>query len=316
MVEDDSVRCLSLLTGFFSANPTYSSRVCVQGVHERHVDWDGAPGAEWSMKHLALPSCYTAMDSPHEVQGYSGAEWIPKSAVRDADEMTTRSTKPLRTWLMACVLLGTSCASSIYGWHVRTGSTAFSPSFNPGMVAQEPVAVFGALTMPGLRGNEVGLDFMLGDVLHKIAPQIQIVSPQHTISQINREGLTAEYTQMRADFTQTMYDRWTFPAFGVVISQTRQSNLRMSVQLWDTNTGELLWASMAEGTMQSEAFAKDPVYMEDAVRVTLASMMSDFLNQKTASTYTPMNKFLNSLIEEAMPHAKPDDGIHAGQQQK
>ncbi|HJT19848.1 MAG TPA: hypothetical protein VJ746_05235 [Nitrospira sp.] len=253
--------------------------------------------------------------------------------------MTTRSTTFVRAWLIVGCLLGTGCASSIYGWQVRTGSTAFSPSFNPGILGQEPVAVLGALTMPGLRGNEVGMDFMLGDVLHKVAPQIQIVSPQHAISQINQQGLTAEYTQMRADaeqshilnrdslqkigtaigarfvfqprlaaFTQTMYDRWTFPAFGVVISQTRQSNLRMSVQLWDTKTGELLWASMAEGTMQSEAFAKDPVYMEDAVRVTLGSMISDFLNQKTASTYTPVNKFLNSLIEEAMPKEKPDNG--------
>ena len=80
----------------------------------------------------------------------------------------------------------------------------------------------------------------------------------------------------------------------------------MSVQLWDAKTGELLWASMAEGTMQSEALAKDPVYLEDAVRVTLGSIVADFLNRKTASTYTPLNKIVDELIQIPMPEAKSD----------
>lgn len=191
--------------------------------------------------------------------------------------------------------------------------------------------------MPGLRGNEVGLDYMLGEVLHRVAPQLHIVSQQQTISQINQQGLAVEYNQMRVDaeqshilnrdplkkvgmaigaryvfqprlasFTQTMYDRWTFPGAGVLLSQTRQCNLRMSVQLWDTKTGELVWASMAEGTMQSEALAKDPVYLEDAVRVTLGSIIADFLNRKTASTYTPLNKIVDELIQIPLPEPKSD----------
>ena len=195
--------------------------------------------------------------------------------------------------------------------------------------------------MPGLRGNEVGLAYTFGEILHIVAPQIRIVSPLHSLSQINQQGLAVEYTQMRVDaeqshilnrdslkkigtaigarfvfqprlaaFSQIMYDRWTFPAFGVVISQTRQCDLRISVQLWDTKTGELLWASMAEGTMQSEAFAKDPVYLEDAVRVTLGSIVADFVNRKTASTYTPLNKIVDQLIQIPLPEVKSDVPEH------
>jgi hypothetical protein len=247
----------------------------------------------------------------------------------------TRTRALLTVSVVLMVAVTTGCSSSIYGWQVRTSSTAFAPSFDPGVLGQEPVAVLGALTMPGLRGNEVGLDFMLAEVLHRVAPHLHIVDSQRTISQINQKGLAAEYNQMRIDaeqshilnqetlgkvgsaigaryvfqprlaaFTQTMYDRWTFPAFGVVISQTRQSNLRMSVQLWDARTGELVWASMAEGTMQSEAFAKDPVYLEDTMRVTLGSIIADFLNRKTASTYTPLNKIVDQLIQIPLPEAK------------
>jgi hypothetical protein len=240
--------------------------------------------------------------------------------------------------LLAIVLVSMAgCSSSIYGWQVRTSSTAFAPSFDPGSLAQEPVAVLGAMTSPGLRGNEVGFDYMLAEVLHRVAPHFRIINQQQTISQINQQGLAAEYNQMRIDaeqshilnrdslkkigaaigaryvfqprlasFTQTMYDRWTFPGFGVVVSQTRQSNLRMSVQVWDAKTGELLWASMAEGTMQSEAVAKDPVYLEDTVRVTLGSIVADFLNRKTASTYTPLNKIVDELIQIPLPEPKSD----------
>jgi hypothetical protein len=239
--------------------------------------------------------------------------------------------------LVFVLVVTTGCSSSIYGWQVRTNSTAFSPSFDHGSLGNEPVAVLGALTMPGLRGNEVGLDYMLAEVLRRVAPHLHLVNQQQTISQINQQGLAAEYNQMRVDaeqshilnrdtlkkvgaaigaryvfqprlaaFTQTMYDRWTFPGFGVVVSQTRQSNLRMSVQLWDAKTGELLWASIAEGTMQSEAFAKDPVYLEDTVRVTLGSIVADFLNRKTASTYTPLNKIVDQLIQIPLPEAKSD----------
>ena len=178
-------------------------------------------------------------------------------------------------------------------------------------------------------------DYMLAEILHRVAPQIHIVRPQHSMSQINQQGLAAEYAQMRTDaeqshilnrdslrkigeaigarfvfqprlaaFTQIMYDRWTFPAFGVVISQTRQCDLRISLQLWDAKTGELLWSSMAEGTMQSEAFAKDPVYLEDIMRVTMGSIVADFVNRKTASTYTPLNKIVDQLIQIPLPEAK------------
>jgi hypothetical protein len=203
---------------------------------------------------------------------------------------------------------------------------------------QEPVALFPAVTAPGLRGNEVTLPYFLGDILHKIAPQWQVVSPQETVTRINREGLAAQYIRLKEDyeqsnifdrdsmnkigagvrapyifqirlaaFTQSMTDRWKVPALDIRISQTRSSDMRLVLQLWDTKAGELVWASAAETSMQNEAVSQDPVYFEDIARATLGSMMADFLNRRTASQYTPVNKFLNDLIQEAMPKGKSDD---------
>ena len=196
--------------------------------------------------------------------------------------------------------------------------------------------------MPGLHGNEMPLDHLLGEVLTKVAPQMHVIHSKDSMSQINQKGLAAEYTQMRVDaeqsyvlnretlrkiglaigaryafqprlanFIQAMTDRWNFPGLGVMIMQTRSADLRVSLQLWDTKTGELLWVSMAEGTLQSEAASRDYVYFEDAARVALGSMIADLLNRKTASTYTPLNKLVDSLIQIPLPEPK-EDGAKTG----
>jgi hypothetical protein len=212
------------------------------------------------------------------------------------------------------------------------------PSFHPAVIEQHSVALFGAITFPALRGNEVALSHYLTEILQKVRPNWNVMSPRELANRINREGLAGEYAKMRADyelsnildggtlqkiatalgvryvfqphlaaFSQTMTDRAQIPGFDFRIAQTRSSIMRLSLQLWDAKTGEMVWASMAETTMQNEAVSQDPVYMEDVARATLGSMVADFLNQKTASTYTPVNKFLNNLIEEAVPREKPED---------
>ena len=40
--------------------------------------------------------------------------------------------------------------------------------------------------------------------------------------------------------------------------------------------------------MQGEAMSQDPVYFKDMVRVVLGSIITDFVNGRTATTYTPL----------------------------
>jgi len=247
----------------------------------------------------------------------------------------SRSTAGVTVLLLSIFLTG--CASSLYGWQVRTNSTPMPPSFQPAVLEQHPVAVFGALTPTPLRGNEVTLSYELSEILHKVAPNWKVVSPQECIKRINKERLAGEYARMRAEyehsnmldsdvlrkiasvlgvryvfqphlaaFSQTMTDRWSFPLFDIRLTQTRSSIMRISLQLWDAETGEVVWASMAETTMQDEAMSQDPVYLEAIARVSLGSMVEDLINRKTASKYTPVNKFLNNLMKDAMPKETPE----------
>jgi len=231
-------------------------------------------------------------------------------------------------------LLG--CSSSMYGWQVRTHSTELPPSLRPSQFEKQPVALFTAITLPALKGNEVSLADYLGDILRKVVPNWRVIPPQETATRINTQGLTPDYAMMRemyetthilnrdtlrkigraigaryvfqprlAAFSQTMTERWKFPGLEVRMAETRSSLMRMSLHLWDVDTGELLWTSTAETTMQSEAVSEDPIYLEDIARATLGSIIADFLNRRTSSKYTSLNKFLDSLVKESMPEEKP-----------
>jgi hypothetical protein len=239
----------------------------------------------------------------------------------------------LASILMVC----SGCASSIYGWQSRTNSTPVSSSFHHEVFEEQAVALFPTVTVPALRGNEVAISYYLDEILHKLAPTWRTVSPKFIVTRINQQGLAEAYTKLMQDheqssifdrnllgkvgaalgaryvfqprlafFLQTMTDRWKIPALDIRVSQTRSSIMRLSLQLWDTENGELVWGSVAETNMANEAVSQDPVYLEDIARATLGSMISDLLHGKTASQYTPLNTFLNDLIQEAMPKEKSD----------
>ena len=58
----------------------------------------------------------------------------------------------------------------------------------------------------------------------------------------------------------------------------------------------LFRSSTAEAILSSEVVLQDPVYLEDAARVALGSAVADFMRGRTSSTYTPLNKAVDSLI--------------------
>jgi len=218
------------------------------------------------------------------------------------------------------------CSSSIfYEWHVRTNSTVPASAANKEMFAQAPVAVLGALS-PGLDGTEIGVSAILAEVVKQVAPHAKLIDTKDVFTRINTNGAADDYIRLRTDasrghilsreplqkvasaigaryvfqpyvvaFSQSLTNRWSF--FDVRIMQTRSSIAKLSVQLWDAETGELLWASMAEAAVEDDGIGQEPVFFEDAVRITFGSMMADFLSGKTASEYDPLSKYIDQLLQ-------------------
>ena len=187
----------------------------------------------------------------------------------------------------------------------------------------------------------------LSVILKKLTPTWKVLDERASLTGINTQGLGAEYVQMRRDagdthllnrdslqkigaalgvryvfqprlasFTQSMTDRFKFPGIDLRVSQTRSSVMRISLQLWDTESGELVWSSVSESYLEGEGVTQEPVFLEDAVRVALGSMMSDFLNRRTASQYTPLNKVLDSLRRESVPTEQSPGSTEADNNKK
>ncbi|WP_155969817.1 hypothetical protein [Nitrospira japonica] len=200
------------------------------------------------------------------------------------------------------------------------------------MFTQGSVAIFGALAPPRLLGSETGLDTILAQVLKTVAPSLKVITQQEVASLINRNDLANEYARMRnealqshlldggtlkklgtaigtryvfqpklIEFMQIMKDRWEMPPIALKVSRIRSSIMRLSLQLWDMQTGELLWASTAEASLESEAVGQDPIYFEDDARVTMGSMLADFTSGQTTSSYGPLNGLIDQLIQFPQP---------------
>ena len=248
--------------------------------------------------------------------------WFRKGVVSRPVNRPVYASGFLMSLLLLVVTAG--CSTSTYTWHVRTNSTVPAPVANKETLAREPVAVLGAIS-PALGGTEIGVGVMLAQVLKQLVPQVKLIEAKDVFTRINTKGVADDYMRLRTDalrghilnreplqkvgaaigaryvfqpyvvyFTQTLTNRWSFA--DVRIMQTRSSILRLSVQLWDVETGELLWASVAEAEVEDEGVGQEPVYFEDAVRITLGSMMADFLAGKTSSTYSPLNKYIDQLV--------------------
>jgi hypothetical protein len=258
--------------------------------------------------------------------------WLHKGVVTQPTESPMHGSGISVSLLLLVLVVSAGCSSSIYGWHVRTNSTAPTPAVNKEMLTKEPVAVLGALSQV-LGGNEIAVSTMLAQVLREVAPQTKVIDPRDVVTRINTNGVADDYIRMRPGalnsyilsrdplkkigaaigaryvfqpymgvFTQSMTNRWSFA--DVRIMQTRSSLTRLGVQLWDTETGELLWASVAEAEVEDEGVGQEPVYFADAVRITLGSMLADFLTGKTASVYSPLNKYIDQLVQIPQPEAK------------
>jgi hypothetical protein len=95
-----------------------------------------------------------------------------------------------------------------------------------------------------------------------------------------------------------MTNRWTIPLINIRFMETRSARMRVSLQLWDTVSGELIWSSVAETAMEDEAFNQDPVFIEDVSRVTFDSMLKDFQNRKTSSKYIRSGQLFDTSDSE------------------
>lgn len=206
--------------------------------------------------------------------------------------------------MLVAAFLSAGCVGPLQQWGDETASHPKTASFDPSALKKEQVTVLNAVVGFGLEGYTHQVSRSLSIALEQ-RPTFLISLPVYdALNRINREGLTEEYAGMvsnyvktgilnraglqkigqalhtpyvfqptLASFNQSMSGRFSF--FGLRVLQTRITMLRMSLQLWDTRTGDIVWESSGEATLAGEDVREFRIPFDEIARRLWARMLDD-----------------------------------------
>jgi hypothetical protein len=186
-------------------------------------------------------------------------------------------------------------------------STPRPASFDVGALAYEPVATFGLVAPANLQGFSPTVSLALAAALAEVSPPIRGISTFETLNRLTDQGLAAEYADLLSGFVragaldrqrlrrigsglgaryvmlpgfaqldETVIDK--FEAAGLKLLRNRVTTLRLWLQLWDAQSGHIVWESAGEVTVSTVLLSpKQAVPLQATVQTLLFNMIQDGL---------------------------------------
>ncbi len=137
---------------------------------------------------------------------------------------------------------------------------------------------------------------ILAEVIEKNRKDLKIVPPSLGFSLINSKNLTEVYARGKRDYEVTgiwdrevlrkigeamgvryliqpeliKFERWTntrINLVGIRLMETRESTVRVFMQIWDAETGAIVWEGASEATFAKDSLKSKPVEFEDIIRI-------------------------------------------------
>ena len=189
-------------------------------------------------------------------------------------------------------------------------------SFDVGVLAGEPVATLGPVAPANLQGFSPTLSLALATALAEVSPPIREIPTFETVNRLTDQGLAAEYADLLSGFArsgimerqrlrrigsglgaryvmlpglaqldETIIDK--FEAAGLKLLRNRVTTLRLWLQLWDVQSGHIVWGSAGEVTVSTVLLSpKQAVPLEETVQKLFFDMIQDgLLRGKTKTQY-------------------------------
>jgi hypothetical protein len=213
--------------------------------------------------------------------------------------------------------LSAGCSTPFHLSDAYITSTPRSPGLDIAVLTCEPVATLDPVAASAIQGLGPTVSHALTTALWQATPPIRAVPIPEMMNRLTDQGLAAEYAdvlrsptrgrvlereQLRrigvalgsryvlqpglAEFSQTLLDK--LDVSGLQVVRTRMSGLRLWLQLWDAQTGHLLWESTGEVTVLEPVFRQDITVSLDAIaRALWSRMIDDLLGATTGSSGCP-----------------------------
>jgi hypothetical protein len=188
--------------------------------------------------------------------------------------------------VFALLLPGCSSTSQVYSAQIIAALS--NTSLKPGELASFGIAFVTPSTVTGQEEDKLPLALAFAQTFEAARPGTRVVSLTETLSSVNRAGLTESYKRMYVDyrdsrlldrtalaqvgnatgaryiallsmaaFQQVYHDR--FGLFGLRVLQTKQANIRITIQIWNSLDGSVDWEGSQEVHMADETAAEDAV---------------------------------------------------------
>jgi hypothetical protein len=200
-----------------------------------------------------------------------------------------------------------SCSTPLHTWDVSTTSTPRSPGLDAATASSEAIATLGVVAPGALQGLTPVLSHALTTALAASTPPVRAIPTYETFNRLNESGLTGTYDSLitgfvrhgileraqlqqissalgaryflqpgLAAFEQGVGDK--FEAFGFKVLKTRVTSLRVWLQLWDSQTGRMLWESSGEITVAAQLLSQESgVALDDIAERLWARMIREDL---------------------------------------
>jgi hypothetical protein len=193
-------------------------------------------------------------------------------------------------------------------------STPRPKSFDTSELVRTPVVVLAFVAPGNLQGLSPTLSHALSRALTEVTPPIPEIPTEETVNLLTDQGLATDYADLRANFARNgMLDRQRlqrlglglgsryvllpglaqfdetiidkFEAAGIKLLRNRVTTLRLWLQLWDAQTGHLVWESSGEDTTATVFLSpKQAVALEQIAKKLLVRMIQDGLLESKTET--------------------------------
>ena len=158
-------------------------------------------------------------------------------------------------------------------------------------------------TVTGREQDIQSLAFIFARVLEEDRPQIHVIGLPETLSAINRSDLADEYKQMYIDYSDTGifkqpslkkvgyvagvrhlaqlklsgFEQGSKGRFGMLgwrMVQTKQANIRLFLQVWDSENGAIVWEGTEELIYSNDTFSEQPITFQLVVEEVARNLLS------------------------------------------
>jgi hypothetical protein len=193
-------------------------------------------------------------------------------------------------------------------------STPKPASFDTRDLARTPVVVLPFVAQGNLQGFSPTLSHALSGALAEVRPPIREIPRNEALNRITDNGLAAEYADLLAGFARNgLLDRRLlhriglglgsryvllpgvaqfneeildkYEAAGIKLLRNRVTTLRLWLQLWDSQTGHIVWESSGEVTTSAVFLSpKQTIALEQIAKKALVRMIQDGLIESKTET--------------------------------